>query len=261
MNQALWVAKTGLDAQQYSMNAITNNLANVNTVGYKRNRAVFESLLYQVQRQPGSQSSENSALPSGLVEGTGVKTVATQKNFSQGAVLQTENQLDVMVNGRGFFQVELPDGSIGYTRDGQFQVNSEGLLVTANGYPLASSITLPQGVTSVSIGSDGNVGATTAGEVAPTQVGTIELADFINPAGLQAIGGNIYLETAASGSPQTGTAGSNGLGIINQGALESSNVNIVEELVSLIETQRAYEMNSKAISAIDNMMQYSDQVL
>ncbi len=261
MNQALWVAKTGLDAQQFSMNSITNNLANVNTVGYKKGRAVFESLLYQNVKQAGSQSSEDATLPSGLTQGTGVKTVATQKDFSQGNVIQTNNPLDVMVEGRGFFQVLTPDGNVAYTRDGEFQVSSDGQIVTANGNALASSITVPSGVANVSIGSDGTVSALGAGDVAPSQIGTIELSDFINPAGLQPIGGNLYLETAASGSPQSGAAGSNGLGSLRQGSLESSNVNVVEELVGLIETQRAYEMNSKAISAIDNMMQYSDQVL
>lgn len=261
MNQALWVAKTGLDAQQFSMNAITNNLANVNTVGYKKGRAVFESLLYQNVKQAGSQSSEDSSMPSGLSQGTGVKTVATQKDFSQGNVIQTNNSLDLMVEGRGFFQVLMPDGNVAYTRDGELQVNSEGQVVTANGYSLASAITVPAGASSLSVGSDGVVSALSNGEVTASQIGTIELSDFINPAGLQPIGGNLYLETSASGSPQSGAAGSNGLGSIRQGSLESSNVNVVEELVGLIETQRAYEMNSKAISAIDNMMQYSDQVL
>lgn len=261
MNQALWVAKTGLDAQQYSMNAITNNLANVNTVGYKQSRAVFQSLLYQTERQPGAQSSEDSTLPSGLMKGTGSQVVATQKNFTQGGVIQTENQLDVMVDGRGFFKVQMPDGSAAYTRDGQFQINGSGQVVTANGYQLGSSITIPQNVTNITIGSDGVVNAQVTGEIEPSQIGSLELVDFINPAGLQPIGGNLYLETVASGSGQSGTAGTNGLGSIQQGSLEGSNVNVVEELVGLIETQRAYEMNSKAISAINDMLQYSDQVL
>lgn len=261
MNQPLWVAKTGLDALQFSMNAITNNLANVNTVGYKHSRAVFESLMYQTIKQPGSQSSEDSNMPSGLAQGTGVKTVATQKDFSQGNVIQTNNPLDTMIEGRGFFQVLMPDGNTAYTRDGEFQINAEGQMVTANGYQLASAVTVPSGASNISIGSDGVVSASIPGEVTPSQIGNIEIVDFINPAGLQAIGGNLYLETAASGSAQSGTAGTNGLGSIRQGSLESSNVNVVQELVDLIETQRAYEMNSKSISAIDNMMQYADQVL
>ena len=263
MNQALWVAKTGLDAQQYSMNAITNNLANANTVGYKQSRPVFESLLYQTVRQPGGQSSEDSSLPTGLMLGTGVRTVATQKIFTEGSVMQTNNDLDVMVKGRGFLQVLMPDGSLGYTRDGQLHPDSTGQLVTSSGYPLAAGITLPDKVEmgSITIGSDGSVSAVVSGDTAPTQLGTLDLADFINPAGLQPIGENLYIETASSGAPQTGTPGSNGLGSLLQGALEGSNVNVVEELVGLIETQRAYEMNSKAVSAIDNMMQYTDQVL
>lgn len=261
MTEALWVAKTGLDAQQYAINAITNNLANVNTVGFKRGRAVFESLLYQTVRQPGGQSSEDSMLPSGLMTGTGVKTVATQKNFEQGDVIQTDNPLDLMVNGRGFFQVLMPDGNVAYTRDGAFQLNAEGRVVNANGYELASSITIPEGVSSITVGSDGIVSVTVPGETAPSQVGSIELADFLNAPGLKPIGGNLYLETASSGAPQTNTPGSNGAGMLMQGSLESSNVNVAESLVGLIEAQRAYEINSKAISVINEMMKYADQVL
>ena len=260
MNQALWIAKTGLDAQEYSVKTITNNISNVNTNGFKRGRAVFESLLYQTVRQPGGQTSEASAMPTGLMLGTGVRTVSTEKIFTEGGVVQTDNDLDVMIQGRGFYQVNMPDGSPGYTRDGHFHPDSEGKMVTANGYELSSSITLPQGTANVTIGSDGIVTATTATS-SSTEIGRLELADFMNPAGLQPVGQNLYVETSASGSAQTGTAGSNGFGTIRQGALEGSNVNIVEELVSLIETQRAYEMNSKAISAIDSMMQYADQVL
>lgn len=263
MEQSLWVAKTGLDAQQFAMRAITNNLANVNTVGFKRDRPSFESLMYQTERQPGGQSSEDSNLPTGLMLGTGVRTVAMQKNFSQGGVIQSDRQLDVMVEGRGFLQVLLPDGTIGYTRDGQLHPNADGELVTSSGYKLSSSITLPQSAElgSITIGSDGTVTAMESGKSSPSDLGKLELADFINPSGLQPIGENLYTETVSSGSPQTGSPGSNGLGTIRQNALEGSNVNVVEELVGLIETQRAYEMNSKAISAIDNMMQYTDQVL
>jgi flagellar basal-body rod protein FlgG len=256
MNQALWVAKTGLEAQQTRMGVITNNLANVNTTGFKRDRAIFEDLVYQNVRQPGAQSTQNSQLPSGLMLGTGVHTVATEKLFTQGNIVQTGNAFDMAVSGRGFFQVTMPDGTTAYTRDGSFQIDSQGQMVTASGYVVQPGITVPQGAQNVTIGSDGTVSAQIAGNAALTQVGTLQLADFINNAGLQPIGNNLYLETAASGSPQPGTPGLNGLGTLNQGSVESSNVNVVEELVNMIETQRAYEMNSKAISTTASMLQY-----
>lgn len=256
MNQALWVAKTGLDAQQTRMAVVSNNLANVSTTGFKRGRAVFEDLLYQNVRQPGAQSSQDTQLPSGLMLGTGVRVVATEKMFTQGNILQNGNPLDVAVQGRGFFQVLLPDGSLSYTRDGTFQRNAQGEVVTANGYSVQPSITLPDGAQSITIGSDGVVSANLAGQAGPVQVGNLQLVDFVNPAGLQARGENLFLETAASGAPQQGTPGLNGLGTLAQGALEGSNVNVVEELVNMIETQRAYEMNSKAISTNDQMLQY-----
>jgi flagellar basal-body rod protein FlgG len=263
MNQALWVAKTGLEAQELSMGMIANNLANANTVGHKLARPVFESLLYQTVRQPGGQTSADSTLPTGLMLGTGVKTVATQMDFKEGPVIQTGQQLDVMIEGRGFIGVTMPDGTIAYTRDGQLQLDSTGKIVTSSGYPLSSSITLPQQMLpgSLTISSDGSVSAIVAGNVAPTSIGSIELTDFINPAGLQPVGQNLYIETVSSGNPQSGTAGLNGFGSLRQGALEGSNVNVVEELVGLIETQRAYEMNSKAIAAIDQMMQYVSERL
>jgi len=241
MNSALWIAKTGLDAQQTRLSVISNNLANANTTAYKRSRAVFEDLLYQNVRQVGSQSTENTKLPSGLMLGTGVRTVATEKNHGQGNMIQTENNLDVAIQGRGYFQILQPDGSLAYTRDGSFQVNDVGELVTAGGYQVQPAITIPNMV---------------PGSAAPTQIGSIQLADFQNPTGLQPMGENLYNETAASGSPQNGTPGLNGLGSVVQGALESSNVNAVKEMVELIETQRAYEMNSKAISTADQMLQY-----
>ncbi len=256
MNQALWVAKTGLDAQQQRMTVVSNNLANVNTTGFKRTRAVFEDLIYQNVRQPGAQSSADSILPSGLLLGTGVRVVATEKAFAQGSTLQTENQLDVAIQGRGFFQVLLPDGTQGYSRDGSFQMNQQGELVTASGYRVQPAITIPQGAQNVTIGSDGVISAQLAGQAAPIQVGNLQLADFTNPTGLQPRGENLYLETTSSGAPQSGVAGLNGLGTLQQGALEGSNVNVVEELVNMIETQRAYEMNSKAISTNDQMLQY-----
>jgi flagellar basal-body rod protein FlgG len=254
MNQALWIAKTGLDAQQTRMAVVSNNLANVNTPGFKRSRANFEDLLYQQVRQPGGSSSQQTQLPSGLATGTGVRVVGTEKFFQQGNLLQTANALDVAVNGRGFFEVLLPDGSTAYTRDGGFQINAQGELVTHSGYPVQPGLQLPDGAQSVSIGSDGTVTVQLAGEAQPQQVGSLALTDFINPGGLQARGENLFLATAASGPAQSGTPGVGGIGTLAQGALESSNVNVVEELVNMIETQRAYEMNAKAIAATDSML-------
>lgn len=257
MNSALWIAKTGLDSQQTRMAVISNNLANVNTMGFKRGRAVFEDLLYQNVRQAGAQSSQDTVLPSGLMIGTGVRTVATEKMFTQGNLVHTENSLDMAIQGRGFFQVLRPDGGLGYTRDGAFQMDAQGQLVTSNGYLVQPAISIPTNALSITIGTDGTVSVMTPGQPAPTQVGALQLADFVNSAGLQPIGENMFTETAASGAPQTGNAGLNGLGTLNQGSLESSNVNVVEELVGMIEAQRAYEMNSKAISTVDNMLQYA----
>ncbi|MES0874128.1 flagellar basal-body rod protein FlgG [Sinimarinibacterium thermocellulolyticum] len=256
MNQSLWVAKTGLDAQQTRMSLIANNLANVNTTGFKRGRASFQDLIYQTVRQPGAQTSQQTQAPSGLMVGTGTQVVSTEKLFAQGNLLQTNNPLDLAINGRGFFEVRLPDGSAAYTRDGSFQVDGQGQMVTASGYPLQPGITIPPNAQSVTIGSDGTVSVQLAGEAAPQQVGSITVADFINPAGLQPRGENLFAETAASGAPQTGAPGQSGLGLLIQGSLESSNVNVVEELVNMIETQRAYEMNSKAISTTDQMLAY-----
>jgi flagellar basal-body rod protein FlgG len=238
------------------MAVVSNNLANVNTTGFKQGRAVFEDLLYQNVRQPGGQSSQDTLLPSGMNLGTGVRVVATEKLFTQGSVLQTDNAMDVAINGRGFFQVLKPDGDIAYTRDGTFQLNDQGEMVTSSGYVVQPGITIPDQAQSITIGLDGVVSVKLAGQASPTQVGTLEIADFINPVGLQPVGENLFIETAASGSAQPGTPGLNGLGALNQGALEGSNVNVVSELVSMIETQRAYEMNSKAISTNDQMMQY-----
>ncbi len=261
MSQTLWIAKTGLDAQQTRMAVISNNLANVNTIGFKKGRAVFEDLIYQNVRQAGAQSSQDTELPLGLALGTGVRTVATEKIFTQGNLVQTDNALDVAIEGRGFLQVLMPDGTIGYTRDGAMKIDSEGRFVTASGYEMQPGIVLPQNTQSVSISRDGIVTATVPGTVEPVQVGTLQLADFINPAGLQSAGENLYVETAASGPPQVGNPGLNGLGTLVQGSLESSNVNTVEELVNMIETQRAYEINSKAISTADQMLQYVNNQL
>lgn len=256
MNQALWVAKTGLDAQQTKMTVVSNNLANVNTNGFKRGRAVFEDLIYQNRRQVGGQTSQDTELPSGLNVGTGVRVVATEKLHTQGSLLQTENSLDVAIQGRGFFQVLLPDGTLSYSRDGSFQRNAQGQMVTPSGYTVQPAITIPDGAQSITIGADGIVSVQLAGQSSPVQVGNLQIVDFINPVGLQPRGENLYLETASSGAPQPGTPGLNGLGRLQQGALEGSNVNVVEELVNMIETQRAYEMNSKAISTNDQMMQF-----
>lgn len=261
MNQALWIAKTGLDAQQTRMSVISNNLANVNTTGFKQDRAVFEDLLYQTVRQPGAQSSSNTQLPSGLMIGTGVRTVATEKIHTQGNIVQTENSLDMAIQGRGFFQVLMPDGAISYTRDGTFQVDSTGQVVMSNGYPLEPAITIPEDTLSVTVGSDGTVSVLQSGQTSPTTIGNIELADFVNPTGLQPIGENLFKESGASGTAVTGTPGLTGLGTVIGGALETSNVNTVTELINMIETQRAYEMNSKAISTADQMLQYASQNL
>ena len=256
MYPALWIAKTGLDAQQTRMSVISNNLANVNTTGFKRDRASFEDLIYQNVRQVGASSSQDTELPSGLNLGTGVRTVATQKLHTQGNLVQTNNNLDFAIEGRGFFQILTPDGSIQYTRDGTFSMNQDGQIVSPNGYPLEPAITIPANTLSVTVGSDGTVSALVAGNDAPTQIGTVELADFINPMGLEAMGGNLFRETLASGAPTTTTPGQDGVGTLIQGSLESSNVNVVEELVNMIETQRAYEMNSKAISTSDEMLRF-----
>lgn len=256
MNGALWTAKTGLDAQQTRMQVISNNLANTNTTGFKRDRAVFQDLLYQTLRQPGAQSSQNTQLPSGLSVGTGVRVVSTEKLFIQGNLTRTEDALDLAIQGRGFFEVLKPDGGLAYTRDGSFQLDSQGQLVNASGYVLQPNISVPQNAESITIGADGTVTALLPGATGVTQVGAVTLTDFMNPAGLQAIGGNLFNETAASGAPIQGTPGISGLGSLIQGSVETSNVNIVEELVSMIETQRAYEISSKAISTTDGMLQY-----
>lgn len=256
MDPALWASKTGLDAQQTRMATIANNLANANTTGFKRGRVVFEDLIYQNLRQVGAQSSQQTQYPSGLNLGTGVRVVATEKIFTQGNLVQTGNAMDLAIQGRGFFQILMPDGSLGYTRDGSFNLNDQGELVTANGYVVQPGINIPQGALSVTIGGDGTVTVQLPGQAAPVQLGSVQTADFINPAGLQPQGQNLFLESAASGPAQIGTPGLNGLGTLLQGTVESGNVNVVEELVNMIETQRAYEMNSKAISTTDRMLEY-----
>jgi flagellar basal-body rod protein FlgG len=256
MNQALWVAKTGLDAQQTRMTVISNNLANANTTAFKSDRASFQDLLYQNVRQVGAASSQETQLPSGLAVGTGVRLVSTQKMYTEGNLQQTGNALDLAINGRGFFQVLLPDGTPAYTRDGSFQTNAQGQLVTSSGYSVQPPVQIPNGAQSVTIGTDGTVTVQLAGQAAGVQVGTLTLSDFINPAGLQARGDNLLQETGSSGPAQQAAPGLSGMGTLAQGSVESSNVNVVEQLVDMIETQRAYEMNSKAISTVDDMLSH-----
>jgi len=256
MIRSLYVAKTGLEAEQTRMDVIANNLANVNTSGFKGSRAVFQDLLYQNLTQPGAQSSQSTQYPSGLQLGTGVRPVATERLMTQGNLTQTGNSLDVAINGQGFFQVLKPDGTIAYTRDGTFQLNNQGQVVTASGYLVQPTITVPASAQTLTIGNDGTVSVTLPGQAAPQQVGALQLASFVNPTGLQSIGDNLYLQTGSSGAPNTGQPTLNGLGSVQQGYLESSNVNVVVELVDMISTQRAYEVNSKAVQASDQMLQY-----
>lgn len=261
MHSSLWVSKTGLSAQDTRLRTISNNMANVSTTGFKRDRAVFQDLLYQINRQPGGASSQNTELPSGLQLGSGVRLVATQKEFTMGTIEVTDQALDMAINGRGFFQILMPDGSINYTRDGAFQIDSNGQIVNSTGFPLEPGITVPEGAHSVTIGTDGIVSVVDAQTGESTQIGNVQLADFINPSGLEAMGGNLFRETVSSGAPNQGAPAENGMGPVIQGALESSNVNVVEEMVNMIETQRAYEMNSKVISTVDQMLQFISQQL
>ncbi|RJG01177.1 flagellar basal-body rod protein FlgG [Noviherbaspirillum sedimenti] len=260
MIRSLWIAKTGLEAQQTQMDVISNNLANVGTTGFKRSRAVFEDLLYQTIRQPGAQSSQQTQLPSGLQLGTGVRPVATERIHTQGNLQQSGNSKDVAIQGSGFFQVLMPDGSAAYTRDGSFQVDSQGQLVTSSGFVVQPAITIPDNAQSITIGRDGTVSVQVQGAAAPTTVGALQLSTFINPAGLESKGENLYAETSASGTANTNTPGTNGAGSLLQSYTETSNVNVVEELVNMIQTQRAYEINSKAISTSDQMLQRLTQL-
>lgn len=254
MIKSLWTAKTGLESQQTKLDVISNNLANVSTNGFKRSRPVFEDLLYQNMRQPGAQNNVQDRLPSGMQVGTGVRAVATERLHTQGGLEQTENSRDLAINGEGFFQILLPDGTVGYTRDGSFQLNENGQMVSANGYPLEPAIFLPPNALSVSIGEDGTVSVRQPGIALDNEIGQITVSTFINPAGLQSIGGNLYLETGASGAPNENMPGMNGAGRLFQGYVETSNVNVVEEMVNMIQTQRAYEINSRAISTSDEML-------
>lgn len=262
MQPALWISKTGLDAQQTNISTISNNLANASTVGFKKGRAVFEDLLYQNVNQPGGMSSQNTELPSGLMLGAGSKVVATQKVHTQGNVQTTDNSLDMMIEGDGFFQILMPDGNIGYTRNGQFTVNDEGAIVTSGaGYPLEPEIVIPDDASSITVGNDGEVSVRIRGQQDNQVVGQIATVDFVNPGGLEPIGQNLFLPTGASGDPQEGVPGVDGFGEVRQSMLETSNVNVTEELVNMIEAQRVYEMNSKVISAVDKMLGFVNQQL
>ena len=262
MHAALWISKTGLDAQQTDISVISNNLANASTVGYKKSRAVFEDLLYQNINQPGGQSSQSTELPAGLMLGAGTKVVATQKEFTQGNLQTTNNPLDLMIEGDGFFEVLMPDGNVSYTRNGQFMLNEEGQVVTpGSGYPVQPAITIPNNAKSISVSDQGEVSVSIPGQAENQVVGQLNVSNFINPQGLEPMGQNLYRETGVSGPAVQGTPGLDGLGVVRQGALETSNVNVTEELVNLIETQRVYEMNSKVISAVDQMMSFVTQQL
>jgi flagellar basal-body rod protein FlgG len=258
MDASMWVAKTGLDAQQTRMNVISNNLANVNTTGFKRDRAVFEDLLYQNVRQAGGQTDATSQAPTGLMLGTGVRVVATEKMHAQGNMVNSQNPLDVAIAGEGFFQIAQTDGTIAYSRDGNFKLSSSGQLVTSNGALLQPAITVPTTASSITFGRDGTVSVELAAG-GQQVLGQLQIARFVNPSGLQSLGQNLMKETPASGTPQVLKPGQTGAGTLMQGTLEASNVNVVEEMVNMIETQRAYEINSKAISAVDGMLKYINQ--
>jgi flagellar basal-body rod protein FlgG len=259
MTSSLQIARSGLDALDQRMRTISNNLANVNTTGFKRDRAAFVSLMYQDGRQAGAPSSADSQYATGLGTGTGVRVAGTERIHTQGALTQTDNALDVAIEGDGFFAVVTPDGRQAFTRDGSFKLSANGEMVTSAGLRLAQPIIIPDGAQSITIAPDGTVSATLQGEPAPIEAGQIQITRFLNPAGLEARGDNLYAETAASGAPQVGVAGVEGAGSIRQGALEGSNVSTVQELVDMIETQRAYEVNAKVIKAADEMAQYVTQ--
>ncbi len=254
MMRSLWISKTGMEAQQLQLDTISHNLANVATNGYKRASAVFEDLMYQNLRQAGASSSEQTQLPTGLQVGLGTRAVATARNHGQGSLQQTNGNLDLAIKGNGFFEVQMPDGTTGYTRDGAFQLDAQGQLVTSNGYQIQPGITIPANAQSITIAQDGTVSVALPGQATPQAVGQLQLAGFINAAGLEPKGQNLYSETAASGTPNSAAPGSSGLGSLQQGFVETSNVNVVEELVAMIQTQRAYELNSKAIQTSDQML-------
>lgn len=254
MIRSLWTAKTGLEAQQVKMDVVANNLANVSTNGFKGSRAVFEDLLYQNLRQPGANATEQTSLPSGMQVGVGVRPVATERLHTQGGLQKTDNSRDLAIEGEGFFQVLMPDGNFAYTRDGSFQLDQFGQMVTAGGYPLEPAINIPDNALSITVSKEGIVSVMEPGSNQAQQIGQLTLSSFVNPGGLQSMGENLYVETTASGPRNEGMPGFNGLGRLSQGYVETSNVNVVEEMVSMIQTQRAYEINSKAVQTSDEML-------
>jgi len=260
MIRSLFITATGMEAQKLNIDVIANNLANVNTIGYKRSRTDFEELMYQELRTPGAPSAEGAQIPSGIQIGLGVRPVAVHKIFQQGDFVQTGNSLDLVIEGDGFFQVIMPDGTVAYTRAGTFKLDSEGRVVSSNGYPIEPLITIPPDTLSISIASDGKVTVMQAGSTTPTEIGQIELARFINPGGLKSIGKSLYVTTASSGEAIIGNPGTEGLGTITQGFVEMSNVNVVEEMVNMIVSQRAYEINSKAVQMADEMLQITNNI-
>lgn len=260
MLRSLYISKTGMDSSQFRLDVVSNNLANVHTTGFKRSRAVFEDLMYQVLRQPGTQSANNTELPTGLMVGTGSTPVATDRIHTNGALQNSENSLDIALDGDGFFQITLPDGTTAYTRDGAFKRSSEGQMVTSQGYQINPPIQIPESIKKIAISIDGRVTGTTANEAEPQELGIIQVANFINPQGLESVGGNLYLETASSGAPQVGDPGADGRGKVRQGFLEASNVNVTEELINMIQAQRAFEINSRGVKTSDEMLQRLTQL-
>jgi flagellar basal-body rod protein FlgG len=261
MIRSLYTGTTGMNAQQLNIDVIANNLANVSTTGFKKSITDFQDLLYETIKVPGSQTSPNTQNPTGILVGLGVRPGEVTKVFSQGSLIQTQNPLDMAIQGEGFFQIEMPNGNTAYTRAGDFNLDSNGQIVTSNGYPLIPAITIPEGAQNITISDTGVVSAVLAGDTSSTEIGTIELATFINNAGLSSIGNNLYVETNASGTPTTGTPGDNGIGTLSQNFLEGSNVNIVQEMANMITAQRAYEINSKAITTSDEMMKTTNNLV
>ncbi|WP_421682797.1 flagellar basal-body rod protein FlgG [Stutzerimonas urumqiensis] len=261
MNSALWVSKTGLAAQDKALSTVANNLANVNTNGFKSDRAVFEDLFYSIEKQPGAQADAVNTVPSGIQLGSGVRVAGTQKVFTEGSIQTTGQPMDLAIVGRGFFQVEAPNGDLLYTENGQFQLNAEGMMVNAQGLPLTPAIEVPEGSTGFTVGADGIVTAILPGDTMPSELGQITLVNFVNAGGLEALGGNLYRETVASGEPVEGVPGEEGLGSLKQGVLEGSNVQVVEAMVNMIAIQRAYEANAKVMDAASGMQQFLNQTL
>ncbi len=260
MIRSLYTAATGMEAQQLNIDVIANNLANVTTTGFKRSRVDFQDLLYQTIRTAGAAQAQGVQIPTGVQVGLGTRVASVQKLFTQGDFQMTGNKLDLLIEGNGFFQVMLPSGNLAYTRDGSFKIDGQGRLVTSDGYPVQPEITIPAGAKEISIGEDGTVSATLAGQTAPQELGQIQLVGFTNPAGLESIGRNLFVQTEASGEPVPGTPGQDGLGTLAQGYIEMSNVKVVEEMVNMIIAQRAYEVNSKSIQAADEMLNIANNI-